>query len=74
MSPLSLVSHGANQNSHHRMLNNPQMGLLPNDLEQRMLEYFKMLQQPKEAARKLSSSKDDLKALEIFPNDVYVFS
>lgn len=56
------------------MLNNPQMGLLPNDLEQRMLEYFKMLQQPKEAARKLSSSEDDLKASEIFPNDVYVFS
>lgn len=52
MSPLSLVSHGASQNAHHRMLNNPQMGLIPNDLEQRMLEYFKMLQQPKEAARK----------------------
>lgn len=50
MSPLSLVSHGAGQN--HRMLNNPQMGLLPNDLEQRMFEYIKMFQQQPKEARK----------------------
>lgn len=53
MSPLSLVSHGATQNSHQRMLNNPQIGMLPNELEQRMIEYLKMIQQPKETARKL---------------------
>lgn len=56
MSPLSLVSHGATQNPHHRLLSNQQM-LLPNsmnEIEQRMIEYFKLLQQtPKEAARKL---------------------
>lgn len=55
MSPLSLVSHGATQNSHHRLLSNQQM-LLPNSMsefEQRMIEYLKMIQ-PKEAARKLS--------------------
>lgn len=55
MSPLSLVSHGANQNSHHRLLSNQPMGLHPNqvaDFEQRMVEYFKLLHQPKEAARK----------------------
>lgn len=54
MSPLSLISHGASQN-HHRLLNNPQMGSLTNlmsqELEQRMLEYFKMIT-PKESARK----------------------
>lgn len=55
MSPLSLVSHGASQNAHHRLLQNPQMGLLPNqisDIEQRMIDYIKMLQ-PKENTRKL---------------------
>lgn len=54
MSPLSLVSQGTSQNSHHRLLSNQQMGLLPNqvtEIEQRMIEYFKLLQQPKEAAR-----------------------
>lgn len=50
MSPLSLVSHGATQNSHHRLLGNQQMGLLPNQMSE-IYEYFKLLQQPKEAAR-----------------------
>lgn len=57
MSPLSLVSHGATQNSHHRLLSNQQMGLLPNTMPEieRMMEYFKLMQQStKEAARKLT--------------------
>lgn len=51
MSPLSLVSHGATQNSHHRLLGNQQMGLLPNQMSD-LYEYIKLLHQPKEAARK----------------------
>lgn len=66
MSPLSLVSHGATQNSHQRMLNNPQMGMLPNELEQRMLEYIKMIQQPKEAARKFQIRKKFLSFSSLF--------
>lgn len=56
MSPLSLVSHGASQNPHHRLLSGPQIGQMPNlvtqEFEQRMLEYLKILQTPKETARK----------------------
>ncbi|XP_055323578.1 protein dead ringer isoform X3 [Sitodiplosis mosellana] len=67
MSPLSLVSHGATQNSHHRLLGNQQMGLLPNQMSD-LYEYFKLLQQPKEAARPQSPDcirADTLNALEM---------
>lgn len=64
MSPLSLVSHGATQNSHHRLLSNQQMGLLPNTMPEieRMMEYFKLMQQStKEAARKLTPFSKNFK-------------
>lgn len=55
MSPLSLVTH-ANQQSQHRLMGAPQIGqlptLLPHEIEQRMLEYIKFFQAPKEMKRK----------------------
>lgn len=54
MSPLSLVTHGAQQNAHHRMMGGPSIGQMPNlvshEIEQRMMEYIKLLQNSKEAA------------------------
>lgn len=47
--PLSLVQHGAAQSSHHGILNNPL--IQPHEIEQRMLQYFKILNQSKEAQR-----------------------
>lgn len=56
MSPLSLVTHGASQSAHHRLLGGPAMAQMPNlvshEIEQRMIEYIKMLQNPKETPRK----------------------
>lgn len=52
MSPLSLVTHGVQQNQHHRLMNGPQMGQMPTiaqDFEKNMIEYIKMLQNSKEA-------------------------
>lgn len=54
MSPLSLVTHGASQNAHHRLLGGPPMGQMSNlthEIEQRMIEYIKLLQNPKEVPR-----------------------
>lgn len=55
MSPLSLVTHGNAPNSHHRMMGGPPLGqmtnVVPHDIEQRMLEYIKMFQTPKEPRR-----------------------
>lgn len=55
MSPLSLVTH-SNANAHHRLLGGPSLGQMPNvvphEIEQRMIEYIKMFQQPKEPRRK----------------------
>lgn len=56
MSPLSLVTHGNAPNSHHRMMGGPPLGqmtnVVPHDIEQRMIEYIKMFQTPKEPRRK----------------------
>lgn len=56
ISPLSLV-HGGSQNSHHNLLGNSQINpmgnLMTQELEQRMFQYIKMIQQTKEAQRKL---------------------
>ncbi|XP_031618009.1 protein dead ringer isoform X2 [Contarinia nasturtii] len=66
MSPLSLVS----QNPHHRLLQNQQMGLIPNqmtEMEQRMLEYIKLIQS-KDVTRPQSPEcirSDTLSALEM---------
>lgn len=55
MSPLSLVTHGNPQNQ-HRLMGAPPIGQLPtigpHDFEQRMLEYIKLFQQPKDMKRK----------------------
>lgn len=55
MSPLSLVTH-ANPQNQHRLMGAPPIGQLPNivphDIEQRMLEYIKFFQQPKDMKRK----------------------
>lgn len=56
MSPLSLVTHGAQQSAHHRMMGGPSIGQMPNmvshEIEQRMMEYIKLLQNSKEPQRK----------------------
>lgn len=50
MSPLSLVTHAANANAHHRLAGAPQLAqmasLMPMDIEQLqpMMEYLKMMQ------------------------------
>lgn len=53
MSPLSLVTHGASQSAHHRLMGNA-IGQMPNllshEIEQRMIECIKMWQNNKEAA------------------------
>lgn len=59
ISPLSLIhQHGGSQNSHHNLLGNSQIGpmgnLMTQELEQRMLQYLKMMQQSKEAQRKFN--------------------
>lgn len=55
MSPIALVSHGNGPNSHHRMMHAPPMGqmtnVMPHDIEQRMMEYIKLFQTPKEPRR-----------------------
>lgn len=55
MSPLSLVTHATQQN-HSRLMGAPQVGqlptLMPNEMEQRMLEYIKLFQ-PKDMKREL---------------------
>jgi hypothetical protein len=54
MSPLSLVTHGNPQNQ-HRLMGAPAVGqipsLNPHDIEQRMLEYIKLFQSPKDIKR-----------------------
>lgn len=56
MSPLSLVTHGNPQNPHHRLMGAPPIGqlpsIVPHDIEQRMLEYIKLFQAPKDMKRK----------------------
>ena len=45
MSPLSLVTHGNN----NRLMAAPQMpNIVPHEIEQRMLEYIKLFQTPKD--------------------------
>lgn len=65
MSPLSLVTHG-NPNP-HRLMGAPPVGQLPNivshDIEQRMLEYIKLFQAPKDMKRKLTERFDSFKNL-----------
>jgi hypothetical protein len=53
LSPLSLVTHGASQNPHHhRLIGAPTLpGIVPHDIEQRMLEYLKLFQAPKDLKR-----------------------
>ena len=57
MSPLSLVTHGNPQNQ-HRLMGAPSIGqlpsIVPHDIEQRMLEYIKLFQAPKDMKRKLN--------------------
>lgn len=66
ISPLSLVTHNAAQNAHHRLLGGPSMGQMPNlmqhEIEQRMIEYLKLLQNPKDTGR--SQSPDSLSRAE----------
>lgn len=54
MSPLSLVTHG-NPQSQHRLMGAPSVGqmpsIVPHDIEQRMLEYIKLFQAPKDMKR-----------------------
>lgn len=69
MSPLSLVTHANQQNQHHRLMGAPgQLGqlpsIVPHDIEQRMLEYIKLFQAPKDIKRKL-------KLLVMFSNIVH---
>lgn len=52
MSPLSLVTHANSQNPHHRLMAPGLPGIVPHDIEQRMLEYLKLFQPPKEIKRK----------------------
>jgi len=56
MSPLSLVTHASQQNPHHRLMGAPSIGqlpsIVPHDIEQRMLEYIKLFQAPKDLKRK----------------------
>lgn len=69
MSPLSLVTHGQTA-AHHRIMGgmpNQMSSLVPHEIEQRMMEYLKLFQQPKEPRRSQSpevSPKDALSALE----------
>jgi hypothetical protein len=51
MSPLSLVTHANVQTQHHRLMGAPSM--VPHDIEQRMLEYIKLFQAPKDLKRKI---------------------
>ena len=51
MSPLSLVTHANSQNAHHRLMGGPLPGIVPHDIEQRMLEYLKLFQAPKDIKR-----------------------
>lgn len=54
MSPLSLVTHGSSQNPHHRLIGGHGLpGIVPHDIEQRMLEYLKLFQPPKDLKREL---------------------
>lgn len=57
MSPLSLVTHGNSQNQ-HRLMGAPPVGqlpgIVPHDIEQRMLEYIKLFQAPKDMKRELN--------------------
>ncbi|CAH1716446.1 unnamed protein product [Chironomus riparius] len=71
MSPLSLVTH-AQQNSHHRLMGAPGVvgqlpSIVPHDIEQRMLEYIKLFQAPKDLKRPQSPdvSREALNALEM---------
>ncbi|KAG5678126.1 hypothetical protein PVAND_007825 [Polypedilum vanderplanki] len=67
MSPLSLVTHASQQNQHHhRLMGAPSM--VPHDIEQRMLEYIKLFQAPKDIKRPQSPpdvSREALNALEM---------
>lgn len=58
MSPLSLVTHGSSA-AHHRLLSgaNQMSGLVPHEIEQRMMEYIKLFQTPKEPRRNGKSLK-----------------
>lgn len=86
MSPLSLVTHASQQNPHHRLMGAPGVGQLPNivphDIEQRMLEYIKLFQAPKDMKRKLSTclhnffikfSLNNGQNLNLFVNNEIVF-
>ena len=58
MSPLSLVTHGNPQNA-HRLMGAPPVGqiasMVPHDIEQRMLEYIKLFQAPKDMKREFDN-------------------
>lgn len=54
MSPLSLVTHANQQNPHHRLMGGPALpSIVPHDIEQRMIEYLKLFQAPKDIKREL---------------------
>lgn len=75
MSPLALVTHGSSQANaavaaaHQRLLGpgfGQIPGLLPHDVEQRMMEYFKLMQAQNEQARPSSHSPSEaMNALEM---------
>lgn len=53
MSPLSLVTHGNQQSPHHRLMGGHVLpSIVPHDIEQRMIEYLKLFQTPKDIKRK----------------------
>lgn len=71
MSPLALVTHGNPQAGHHRLMA-PPMPQMPNlmthEIEQRMIDYLKMLQSQKEPRRSQSpeiTPREALHALEM---------
>lgn len=70
MSPLSLVTHGNPQNQ-HRLMGAPAVGqmpsIVPHDIEQRMLEYIKLFQAPKDMKREFKSFLDQLQPLKPTP-------
>ncbi|GAB0100015.1 Protein dead ringer [Sergentomyia squamirostris] len=71
MSPLSLVTHGNAPSAHHRLMGAPTVGQMPNmvphELEQRMMEYIKLIQSAKEPRRSQSPdiSRDTLNAMDM---------
>lgn len=72
MSPLSLVTHGAG-GVHNRLPGLPQMGQMPNimshDIEQRMIDYIKMIQNTKEARSKTITDIINSDIMQLLPKE-----